>query len=649
MNDKTDQPLILVADDEPIQLLLARQALESEGYLVETADNGREALELFAARRADMVLLDVMMPVMDGLTGLEDLDSIEEAYTSGATDFITKPLNWVILVQRVRYMLRASRAMSRVQKSEELLVQAQAIARLGNWEWDPRGDEMQWSAEIFRLLGAGPDLSPPTMATLLGLLHPEDRPVFRQALADVQHDRQGRQLELRTAGEGDKARCLEARIDVVAEAGADGSLLLVGTFQDITERRRALEKIRFLSSYDSLTGLPNRHYFSDCLAKAISRAGRGRKMVGVLVLNVDRFKRINDSLGSKVGDRLLWEIGKRLQKAVRPEDSLSRLLLDKEIRISRQGGDEFALLVVEPNQVNDLSRIARRLQEILRSPFIIDSQEIFLTASVGIAVFPADGADSATMLKNCEMALHHAKESGPGSCRFYSASMNDLAMEQLKLEAQLRTALEKGQFQLCYQPQVNIRQQRVTGAEALLRWQHPELGLVPPMKFIPLAEATGLINEIGGWVIRTACVQQVAWVRAGRPAVRMAVNVSAVQFQQGDLVDTVRDAISESGIDPAMLELELTESIIINESAALLETMRQLKSLGIRMVVDDFGTGYSSLRYLKHFPVDALKIDRCFIREVPANADDCALTEAMMMIADSLAMGVVVEGVETKA
>ncbi len=669
MDSNKKPPRILVADDEPTQLLLTRQTLENEGYQVITAENGLEALELFKGQPADMILLDVMMPKMNGfetcrsirslphskeipilmVTGLEDLDSINQAYDSGATDFITKPLSWLILSQRVRYMLRASQAMSKVKKSEDLLAQAQAIAKLGNWEWDYRRDEMQWSDNIFHLLNASPTQTTPALQTLLELIHNEDRTTFEKAINHVRNTSKIVELQLKTAENKGEVRYLDSRIGLGTNSTNNlKNQVLLGTFQDITERQQAQEHIHFLSSYDPLTGLPNRKLFTDYLGKTINEAKRYKRMLGIMALNIDRFKRINDSLGIAAGDNLLRAISDRLKKSVRLEDNVSRSLSTKDITLSRRGGDEFSLLFNGQLQANHFSRIARRLQDNLKKSFKIDGQEIFLSASIGISIYPVDGDDANTLLKNADIALHHAKKLGPDNYHFYSASMNALASEQLKLEANLRSALKEEHFHLFYQPQVNIQQQQIVGAEALIRWQHPELGMIPPLKFIPLAETTGLINEIGKWVIKTACAQQVAWCRSGRPPIRIAVNISAAQFHQNDLVETVREAINESGIDPRFLELELTESVIINESNEILHTMRQLKDLGVRMAIDDFGTGYSSLRYLKHFPIDSLKIDQSFIKDIPENSDDGALTKSIILMAGSLSMGVVVEGVETR-
>ena len=669
MDSNKKPPLILVADDEPTQLLLTRQTLENEGYQVITAENGLEALELYKEQPADMILLDVMMPEMNGfetcrsirnlphskeipvlmVTGLEDLASINQAYDSGATDFITKPLNWLILSQRVRYMLRASQAMSKVKKSEDLLAQAQTIAKLGNWEWDYRRDEMQWSDNVFHLLDASPTQTTPALQTLLELIHYEDRTTFEKAINHVRNTSKMIELQLKTTENKGEVRYLDSRIGMGTNSANNlKTQVLLGTFQDITERQQAREHIHFLSSYDLLTGLPNRRLFTDYLEKTINEAKRHKRMLGVMALNIDRFKRINDSLGIAAGDHLLRAISDRLKKSVRLEDDVSRSLPTKNITLSRRGGDEFSLLFNGRLQANHFSRIARRLQDNLKNRFEINGQEIFLSASIGISVYPADGDDANALLKNADIALHHAKKLGPDNYHFYSASMNALASEQLKLEANLRSALKEQHFRLFYQPQVNIQQQQIVGAEALIRWQHPELGMIPPLKFIPLAETTGLINEIGKWVIKTACAQQVTWCRSGRPPIRVAVNISAVQFHQNDLVETVREAINESGIDPRFLELELTESIIINESKEILNIMRQLKDLGVRMAIDDFGTGYSSLRYLKHFPIDGLKIDQSFIKDIPENSDDCALTESIILMAGSLSMGVVVEGVETR-
>ncbi|MCP4343450.1 MAG: EAL domain-containing protein [Desulfobulbaceae bacterium] len=664
---ETTQNSILIADDDPTQLLLTQQALENEGYLVEAAENGAQALELFQCHQPALVLLDVLMPEMNGYevcrairqqsvnshvpilmaTGLQDVDSINQAYTVGATDFVTKPLNWLILAQRVRYMLRASQAIERVQRSEEMLVNAQKIAKLGNWEWNIGTDLMQISSEMYRLLSLSPRNTSPNMTILLQAIHPDDRLSFQEIIGKVKNTHKKMYLKLRIANPEYPDRWLESQIDVIEDKSGE-MLLFVGTFQDISERKKTEEKIDFLSRYDALTGLPNRKCFLEDLNKAINRARRDQEMAGILVLDIDRFKRINDSLGNDAGDTLLREFGHRLSKSVRTEDSVGRIVSSDTITVARWGGDEFAILFTGLRTTNALAWMAARLQNALQQPFFFHEQKIIITASIGIAVYPADGHDAEILLKNGDAALNHSKASGPNSINFYSESLNKSALELMTLENDLRIALKNGQFELYYQPQVHVEQKRVSGAEALIRWQHPERGLMSPFTFIPLAEETGVIKNIGEWVLNTACAQHVAWRDAGFAPVRMAVNISSIQFQQGNLVETVKKAIRKSGIDPQYLELELTESIIIDESKELIETMQQLKKLGVQLVLDDFGTGYSSLRYLKNFPIDGLKIDRSFVKDLPGDNSDAALARAIMSMAQSLNYSVVAEGVETR-
>ncbi len=641
--------------------------MEKEGYRVEAVEDGDKALEAFKRQTPQLVILDVLMPGANGYevcrairqlpdskyvpilmaTGLEDIESINQAYDAGATDFVSKPLNWLILAQRVRYMLRASQAMNRVQKNEKLLANAQKIARICNWEWDLVHNQMQWSAETYRLFNLSPDEISPSMETLLKLIHPDSRILFQQAIEKVKINQQKIGLEVRLSDPGYSDRHLDSQTDVVIDKTGK-PLLLVGTFQDISERKKANKKIHFLASYDPLTGLPNRTLFSKQLDQAITRADRQTEMVGIVALGIDRFKRINDSFGHKAGDQILQEVGTRLRKAVLSDDNIGRNTVNDKDSVARRGGDEFSILFTSIRNENTLARMAKRLQVALQQPFTVKGEKIFLAVSMGVAVFPADGNETQHLLKNCDAALNHAKSSTPGSFQFYSESINKSALEQLKLENDLRTALTKAQFELYYQPQVHLTEKRISGTEALIRWQHPDHGLIPPFKFIPLAEDTGLINDIGKWVIETACTQQVNWHRAGLSPVRVSVNISSVQFHTGDLIAIVKNSIRKSGIDPHYLELELTESIIINESNELIETMRQLKRLGVRLVVDDFGTGYSSLRYLKQFPIDGLKIDRSFVKNIPGDENDAALSMAIMYMAKSLKLDVVVEGVETK-
>lgn len=406
--------------------------------------------------------------------------------------------------------------------------------------------------------------------------------------------------------------------------------------RDITERKQAEEQLRHQATHDELTGLANRTLLQDRLEQSIHYANRSQRLLAVLLLDIDRFKIINDSLGHGFGDELLRSAALRLEKTVREADTVARM-----------GGDEFVILLAEVATVDDVGLVAKKILDNLTRPYIFDGREIRVTASLGVSLYPRDGADVATLLRNADVAMYRAKEEG-GTFRFYAPAMNKRIHETLELETDLRCALERSEFLLYYQPKIDLANGRVTGAEALLRWQHPQRGLVPPGMFIPLAEETGLILPIGEWVLSTACAQVRAWQLAGLPAVPVAVNLSARQFGKESLAKTVHNALRQSAIPPRLLELELTESMIMRDPQAATVTMRQLGALGVRLALDDFGTGYSSLNYLRRFPVDCLKIDRSFICDVDCDSSAAAVATSIVAIAHSLGLQVVAEGVETK-
>jgi diguanylate cyclase (GGDEF)-like protein len=405
-------------------------------------------------------------------------------------------------------------------------------------------------------------------------------------------------------------------------------------------RRISLELKRRLAqlvNYDALTGLPNRTLLHDRLSQALAQAQRNRRVVGVVFLDLDHFKIINNTLGHATGDRLLKAVAERLAGCVCQGDT-----------VARPGGDEFTLMLPEVEDTQAVAGVAQRVLDTLAAPFELDGREVFVAASLGIALSPFDGDDAETLLKNADTATYQAKKHGRNNYQFYSAEMNVKAFERLALETSLRRALEREELLVHYQPQVDLSTGRVVGTEVLVRWQHPHLGLVSPTRFIPLAEETGLIAPIGEWVLRTACAQNKSWQQAGYAPLCVAVNLSVRQFKQANLVQTVERVIRETGLDPRYLELELTESIFMQNAKATIQTLRELKEMGVKLSIDDFGTGYSSLSYLQRFPIDALKIDQSFVRDITTDPSDAAIGQAIISMAHSLRLKVVAEGVETE-
>ncbi len=420
---------------------------------------------------------------------------------------------------------------------------------------------------------------------------------------------------------------------------ADGRVLSVITLaQDVTETRATEQRLKFLAYHDDLTGLPNRALFQDRLQHAVAEARRTGRAVGVLLLDLDHFKGVNDTLGHDAGDRVLAEAAERLGACIRESDTVARF-----------GGDEFAVLLGDLAEPANAFAIAQKLLDACSTPFApAAGHEVFLGASVGVTFFPTDSDDPETLVKQADSALHHAKAQGRNNFQFYSAEFTARAQARIVVEAGLRRALERGEFVLHYQPKVDAPTGRVTGMEALIRWQHPERGLLAPGEFIAVAEDSGLIVPIGAWVLEEACRQARAWRDGGLPPLRLAVNLSPRQFRQKALVDRIGAVLDRTGFPAALLELEITESVLMDQDARVSEVFTGLKALGVSISIDDFGTGYSSLSYLRRFPVDTLKIDRSFVREVPVNLDDVAIVRAVISMARSLRLTTVAEGVETE-
>ena len=668
--------LLLVVDDDMMMRLLMRETLEAGGFEVVEAVNGTEALAVFDEVRPAAVLMDVEMPVMDGftactalrkrsdaqhtpvmmVTGLDDLDSINYAYEVGATDFIAKPINWPVLSHRVRYMLRSSRTVvelahtvRKLHQSQASLTKAQRIARLGNWDFDVVSGTLSWSEGIYNILDSPQKVVIPSFEAFLAWVHKEDRELvakwFCEALATGQVSNLNYRIIRR---DGSPQHILQQ-----AEATMDESGLVVnlsGTLQDITERQQSEEKVRQLAYFDSLTGLANRECFKEHLVQAIAMARHNHRQLAILFLDLDNFKRINDTLGHNVGDILLKAVAARLRSCVRVSDALMRFdTVDSDEQIARLGGDEFTILLSEVGSHGDVARVAKRILDTLAKPLTVGGHEVFITPSIGIAMFPQDGEDVESLLKHADMAMYYAKHCGKNLYKFYTESMKNAAIRRMTVENHLRKAIERGELTLHYQPQIDLMNGQICGAEALLRWDNAELGPVSPAEFIPLAEETGLIIPIGAWALRIACAQAKAWQDAGLALPRIAVNISVLQFVQTDFTDLVLQILNETGLSPHTLELEITESLLMKDAEGAIRTLGILKDHGVQFAIDDFGTGYSSLSYLKRFPIDRLKIDKAFVQDITVDPDDAAITAAVIAMAGSMNLGVVAEGVETGA
>jgi len=656
---------VLVVDDDLAGLLMASEALSAAGFEVLEAEDGVEAVEQFTEHQPDLVVMDVVMPRMNGfdscslirkseggehvpilmITGLDDVESIEKAFEAGATDFITKPINFYLLPFRVRYMMRSAKSAVDLKASQVRLDKAQRIAKLGHWEWLLDSDAFVWSNECENILKSntlGDELD-----LFLDTIHEDDRGLVAGVLERARTEATRFNFEFRT-----NASANEEDIRIIhVEAEPESENHMVGTIQDVTERTNAEEQIHNLAYYDLVTGLPNRAHLYDMISLALNRSSQQSCKFALLFLDLDHFKQVNDTLGHNAGDLLLRQVSARLKEAIRRTDSVSTsedLISNKPSAesIARLGGDEFVVLVDHVERVEDAAYIARRICKSLARSFNLEGNEVRITTTIGISLFPDDGNSADKLLKHADVAMYHAKEQGRNGYQFYSQSIHQLALERFAMERDMRKTLETNGFHLVYQPKTALKNGELTGLEALIRWNHPERGLVSPADFIPLAEETGLIVPMGEWVLNTACRQMVEWLDAGIPPFIMAVNCSAIQLVRTDMASVIKEALETTGLNPAHLEIELTESLLLQNVEEGIVILQALKDLGLHVSIDDFGTGFSSLSYLKRLPVDKLKIDQSFIKDLTTDPGDAAIVTSMITLAHNLELTVIAEGVE---
>ena len=548
----------------------------------------------------------------------------------------------------VEYQRGLEEKIEQLAESQSGLAEAQRLAQMGNWHWDTSKEVANWSDEMYRVLGYAPGGCAPDWRNLVRLVDVRERPGMREQLRRIITVPGSFSAEIHITTPDGLYRVVDSHTSSNADS-AGRIVRLYGTVHDITERKHAEEKMHYLAMYDALTGLPNRQLFHEQLELVVARARRNGERVAAMFIDLDRFKRINDTLGHATGDMLLREVSVRLNNCVRTNDRVGRdgKLDASEGQVARLAGDEFTVTLDTLREPQDAARVARRILAELSRPFMLSGQEVVVTASIGIAVYPADGEEAEILLKNADVAMYQAKSLGRNTYQFFAGEMNSAAVEKLRLENDLRRAMERGQLSLHYQIKIDARDGGIVGVEALMRWRHPELGMVPPVTFIPIAEDIGLIISFGEWVLEEACRQSKAWRDAGLPRVTMAVNFASPSFRQPDLVEQVALALRRHGVPSAELCIEATESILMRDADATMTTLKQLRELGVKLSIDDFGTGYSSLSYLRRFPIDQLKIDRSFVNELAVNSDDAAIINAIASLARSLNLDVVAEGVET--
>lgn len=641
--------ILLVEDNLPDAVLLRELLLEGDASPPELthAVNMAEALLLVQREFFDVALLDLSLPDAFGhetfhrlsqqaprlpiivLTGLDDEALATELAQAGAQDYLVKGyLSHGVLHRSVRYAIERKRTEEKLRLAASvfectleaiLITDAEnTIVSINQAFCTITG----YSSE--EVLGRKPEL-------LQSGRH--KRSFFHQMWESLHRlgHWQGEIWNRRKSGE-----IFPAWMSISAVNHTSGSSVshYISVFTDISELKLSEARLYHQAHHDTLTDLPNRLLFHERLEQAIAQCGK--RTVALLFLDLDRFKVINDTLGHPVGDELLAAVAERLRNCVRESDTVARL-----------GGDEFAVILTDMANDGDVERIAQKIIHALSSAFCIGGHEVFITTSIGINLFPGIHETHDKLLENADVAMYHAKRRGRNNYQFYSAEMNIAAFERLTLETNLRHALEREEFILYYQPQIDMTSGSITGVEALLRWQHPDLGLVAPDSFISLLEETGLIIPVGEWVLRTACRQSKAWLDQGYAPLNMAVNLSARQFHQNNLADTLEQILAETGMPAELLELELTESMVMENTAETLDILHRLKSMGLKVAIDDFGTGASSLGYLKNFPIDTLKISHDFVLNLPTDSDDAAIATAVIALARSMRLGSVAEGVET--
>jgi diguanylate cyclase (GGDEF)-like protein len=601
-------------------------------------------------------LLDVIMPGMDGietcrairnitafqetpvlmLTGADGLDYIRRAFNAGATDFINKTSNLGFVSQRIRYALRNHDVARQLCQHEQQLVQAQRVAGLGYFRLEVNSGQLVLSEEACRILNADPQKFTSTLKGYLDLVHARDRDGVKLAINAALYEYKPFNIDHRFVQADGSEGYVHAQGEVIYNEDRDPVSMLC-TVQDITERKRAEALIQHQAFYDSLTDLCNRRLFQERLTHAMAMAHREEKLLAVCFFDLDTFKKINDNLGHAVGDELLRSVAKRLRSTMRRGDLVARI-----------SGDEFAIAIEGLNTVGELEMIVEKLRRRLAEPYRIRGHKVIATASIGIALYPLDSADREAMLLNADAAMYRAKELGGNCYCYYTHDMNDKTRRRLDMEDKLRRSLDNNEMQVYYQPQINAGTGRIVGVEALLRWNHPDMGLLPPAKFIAIAEETGMIFPIGDWVLRTACQQIMNWKRQGYGDLRLAVNMSGRQFAQDNVVARVKSVFIATGFNPKDLTIEINEKVAMQNVLSSGKTINEFKAMGVRLAIDDFGLGHSSMNHLQQLSIDALNIDRSFVMRIAGREQDGAMARAIIALAHSMDFEVTAEGVENQ-
>ncbi len=666
-------PRVLLVDDDEVNLLLTSIALRERGFSITECASGEDALRQIGEWFPDVVVLDAVMPGLDGfetcyemrtipgyesipvlmLTGLDDEASINRAYEVGATDFFVKCNQWSLLAGRLRYLLRASRTRHELERSKAKLARAQDLARMGSFDWRRDGSHrVAFSTEGLRVLGMGPS-DRPSLRHVLRMMSTEDQVGFIRILRDVLNHGTVLCCDVEVTLADGRARMLH--IEAEPEFNELASIIgYTGIVQDVTDRRMAEDKIQQLANFDVLTGLPNRRQLFWRSERAIEHAKRLNHGMALIQVGLDRFKVINENLGHTAGDELLIEVARRIRGCVKHcEQVMDSGMFDAHNHrshrtleaVGRLGADEFVILLPEIHDSSEALEVAHRVLEHLRAPMMAAGQECFITASAGIACYPADGHSVADVLRNADVAMDMAKAQGRNSTMLYDRQLASKGRVRLDLDTALHKAMERNELVLYYQPKIDVRTSQMVGAEALMRWVR-DGQLISPADFIPLAETTGLISDMSLWAIREAARQVRAWHTQHGLDVTVAVNIPSRLFDRADLVEVVMQILSEEQVAPHQIELEITETGLMKDLQGVVPSLHKLNALGTEISIDDFGTGYSSLAYLTSLPISELKIDRSFVRDLGTTPQSTAVVSAIIALARALGLRVIAEGVE---
>jgi predicted signal transduction protein with EAL and GGDEF domain/FixJ family two-component response regulator len=673
MSTRASQIRVLVADDDAILREIAGATLREAGFAVQTVASGDAAVAACALRLPDIALLDVEMPDGNGyqacanirslpggadlpivmVTGCDDTPSIDRAYEAGATDFVVKPINWTLLVHRIRYVLRGARTIVDLRFSEQK--NAALLKAI------PDG--------IFLVNGQG--VIGHCFSPAAGLIDPPKGGFESMRFLDlIPAAARARAIECLAATLRGEAAAFEFSLDAESRSNrhfecrylpnAGGQVLVI--VRDVTARKEAQARIHRLAYFDGLTGLPNREWIHDYLAQSLAEARQLSRGLALLYVDLDQFKRINDTLGHEIGDALLRQVAERLQTELNLDAGSDEPIVPLNLgarkpgsverargRLARVGGDEFIVVLTGRTDADQAEWVGRRMLSILSAPFQQGNYELVVTPSIGIAMYPEHGSDAQSLLKNADGAMYDAKASGRNQLRIYDSSMNVRALKRLSLEMELRRAVENASLEVYYQPKYQTRGLKLFGGEALLRWFHPDRGQIPTAEFIAVAEDTGLIGDIGRWVLQQVCRDLGRWRSEGLELPQIAVNVSGRDFIHPDSLLRLGDTVTQAQLSPSLFELELTEGVLMRDAEAGRRSLQALKEFGFALAIDDFGTGYCSLNYLKRFPLDTLKIDRSFVADLSDDPDDAAIVRAIIALGHSLDLKIVAEGVTTQA